>query len=116
VLWFNHGVYLGQASAGLTGLLLSRPLLEDGVRRRLAQLSNVRLLERCDVAKPVFDEARRRVSGVRVRMLAHGQSIQTIEGDLVIDATGRGSRSPGWLRDWVAPARLRNRSQSIFAT
>ena len=100
VLWFNHGVYLGQASVGLTGLLLSRPLLEDGVRRRLAQLSNVRLLERCDVAKPVFDEARRRVSGVRVRMLDHGQGIQTIEGDLVIDATGRGSRSPGWLHDW----------------
>ena len=100
LLWFNHGVYLNQTPAGLTGLLLSRPMLEDGVRRRLAQLQNVRLLEGSDVAEPVFDKTQRRVSGVRVRMLDHAQGAQTIEGDLVIDATGRGSRSPAWLRDW----------------
>jgi 2-polyprenyl-6-methoxyphenol hydroxylase-like FAD-dependent oxidoreductase len=100
VLWFNHGVYLDQAPAGLTGLLLSRPLLEDGVRRRLAQFPNVRLLERCDVAEPVFDGASRRVSGVRVLSGNNNASVETVEGDLVIDATGRGSRSPGWLRDW----------------
>jgi 2-polyprenyl-6-methoxyphenol hydroxylase-like FAD-dependent oxidoreductase len=34
VLWFNHGVYLLNAPSALLGLLISRPMLEDGVRRR----------------------------------------------------------------------------------
>ena len=32
VRWFNHGVYLLNAPSALFGLLVSRPMLEDGVR------------------------------------------------------------------------------------
>ena len=32
VLWFNHGVYLRNAPSTLLGLLISRPMLEDGMR------------------------------------------------------------------------------------
>jgi len=42
VRWFNHGVYLLNVPSALVGLLVSRPMLEDGVRRRLLQLPNVR--------------------------------------------------------------------------
>jgi 2-polyprenyl-6-methoxyphenol hydroxylase-like FAD-dependent oxidoreductase len=45
VLWFNHGCYLRNAPSKLLGLLLSRPMLEGGVRRRLLKLDNVRLRE-----------------------------------------------------------------------
>jgi len=39
VLWFNHAVYLLNAPSALLGLLVSRPMLEDGVRRRLLKLA-----------------------------------------------------------------------------
>src|SRR5262245_30276465 len=35
ILWFNHGFYLRNAPSKLTGLLLSRPMLEGAVRRRV---------------------------------------------------------------------------------
>ena len=33
VLWFNHGFYLCNVHSDLTGLAISRPMLEYGVRR-----------------------------------------------------------------------------------
>jgi 2-polyprenyl-6-methoxyphenol hydroxylase-like FAD-dependent oxidoreductase len=98
VLWFNHGVYLTNAPSGLVGLLVSRPTLEAGVRQRVRQLPGVRLRVESDVVEPVFDRVQRRVTGVRVRPSGGGRAKgETIEADLVIDASGRGSRSPRWL-------------------
>ncbi len=67
ILWFNHGVYLYNVQSGLVGLLVSRPLLEAGVRRRVRQLPNLRLHEESNVVEPVFDRAGRRVTGVLVQ-------------------------------------------------
>ena len=99
VLWFNYGCYLKNAPSKLAGLLLSRPMLEAGVRRRLLQLANVRLRERCDVVAPVFDQGRGRVIGVRVKPRGDGKDAAVIEADLVVDASGRGSQSPAWLAE-----------------
>jgi len=52
VLWFNHGFYLCNSPSKLFGLAISRPMLEGNVRRRLLQLPNVRLRERCAVVEP----------------------------------------------------------------
>jgi len=95
ILWFNHGVYLCNTPSKLVGLAISRPMLENNVRRRLLQHSNVKLQERCDVSEPVG--AQRRVTGVRVQSRVGSKVAQTINADLVIDASGRGSRSPAWL-------------------
>jgi len=97
VLWFNHGVYLLNAPSTLQGLLISRPMLEDGVRRRLLQLPNVRLLEHSDALEPVFDRTQDRVTGVRVQLQPDSGGAETINADLVVDASGRGSRNPAWL-------------------
>ena len=98
VLWFNHGVYLNNAPSGLQGLLISRPMLENGVRRRVLQLPNVRLRLQSDAAQPAFDRAGSRVTGVRVdaRDGSDGAAEQ-LAADLVVDASGRGSHSPAWL-------------------
>jgi 2-polyprenyl-6-methoxyphenol hydroxylase-like FAD-dependent oxidoreductase len=98
VLWFNHGVYLNNAPSGLQGLLISRPMLENGVRRRVLQLPNVRLRLQTDAAQPAFDRAGSRVTGVRVdaRDGSDGAAEQ-LAADLVVDASGRGSHSPAWL-------------------
>jgi 2-polyprenyl-6-methoxyphenol hydroxylase-like FAD-dependent oxidoreductase len=98
VLWFNHGVYLNNAPSGLQGLLISRPMLENGVRRRVLQLPNVRLRLQSDAAQPAFDRSGNRVTGVRVdaRDGSDGAAEQ-LAADLVVDASGRGSHSPAWL-------------------
>src|SRR6516225_8393421 len=97
VRWFNHGVYLLNAPSALFWLLVSRPMLEDGVRRRLLQLSNIRLLEHSNALEPMFDRIRGRVTGVRVQLQRGSGDAQAINADLVVDASGRGSQSPAWL-------------------
>src|SRR5258708_6566092 len=94
-VWVKYGVYLYNARSNRVGLAVSRPMLEGGVRRRLLQLPNVRLRERCNVLEAVFDRAKGRVAGVRVRDGSEGP--ETMSADLVVDASGRGSSSPAWL-------------------
>jgi 2-polyprenyl-6-methoxyphenol hydroxylase-like FAD-dependent oxidoreductase len=97
-LWYNHGCYLRNTQSALVGLLVSRPMLEEWVRRRLCSLANVRLREQCDVADLEFDQAPGRVTGVRAQTRSGGESREeTIKADFVVDASGRGSRSPTWL-------------------
>ena len=65
-LWFNHGVYLCNVPSKLNGLGISRPMLENEVRRRLLQFANVRVREQCNVLEPVSVGEPSRVTGIRV--------------------------------------------------
>ncbi|MGW0803240.1 FAD-dependent oxidoreductase [Nonomuraea sp. NPDC002799] len=78
-----------RTAGGLTGLLVSRPLLEGQVRRRVSGLSGVRVLPNRIATGLLAQEGR--VTGVR---LADGEPMPA---DLVVDASGRGSRTPFWL-------------------
>ncbi len=74
----------------------SRPFLEGHVRRRLRGLANVSVLDGHDVAGLTATADRRRVTGVRV--VGHDDGNETtLTADLVVDATGRGSRTPVFL-------------------
>jgi 2-polyprenyl-6-methoxyphenol hydroxylase-like FAD-dependent oxidoreductase len=88
--WFFEGGCLSRPPSGLNGLLMTRPLLEAVVRERV--LANPRVVRRDELAveELVVDRKSGRITGVRA-------SGQTLSGDLVVDATGRGSRSPQWL-------------------
>jgi 2-polyprenyl-6-methoxyphenol hydroxylase-like FAD-dependent oxidoreductase len=95
VNWIGHGVTIKSAPSDLVGLLASRPVLEGHVRRRLMALSNVRVIENCAVQGLIADDNNTTIRGVRARV---GNGVeQTITADLVVDASGRGSASPGWL-------------------
>lgn len=72
-----------------------RPRLEWEVRSRLVKLSNVETRDECTVLEPLADHSRGRVTGVRVKR-PNGIE-EDVESDLVVDATGRGSRAPLWL-------------------
>jgi 2-polyprenyl-6-methoxyphenol hydroxylase-like FAD-dependent oxidoreductase len=96
-LWFNHGFYLCKTRSALIGIGTSRPLLEDAVRRWVGALPNIRLRESCDAQELVFDPAQGRVTGVRVDARGEADGPETLGADLVVDASGRGSRSPIWL-------------------
>ena len=86
-----------QAPCGLTALCVSRPTLEAAVRRRVAALPAVRMLAERDVVGLTASRDNRRVVGARVIGRADGSAEEQFPADLVVDATGRGSRLPVWL-------------------
>ena len=80
-----------------TAYVPSRPQLEWQIRRRAAALPNVEI-QRRDVFKPRLDAAAQRVTGV---LLEPGSDeSEFVAADLVVDATGRGTRLPIWLEEW----------------
>jgi 2-polyprenyl-6-methoxyphenol hydroxylase-like FAD-dependent oxidoreductase len=95
VLWHSHGGFLADAREGLVGVLLSRPLLETQVRARLVALPNVTIVPQCDVVGLLASPDRARVAGVRVQR-ASG-AVEEVPADLVVDASGAGTKSPAWL-------------------
>ena len=75
----------------------SRPLLEGIARERVRSLINVRFAEGNDACGLTTTPDRSRVTGVRLRSRTSGGAEQAVAADLIVDATGRGSRSPRWL-------------------
>ena len=97
VTWIGHNVTLASGKSDLIGLAASRPVLEGHLRRRLLALPNVRAIENCAVQGVASDAGRKSVTGVRARV--DGKPEETVNADLVVDATGRGSSSAAWLEE-----------------
>jgi len=91
------GHRLSRAATGLVAVSASRPLLEDRVRNRVRTLRGVRFAPPSKVVGLRSSANRRRVTGVRVLRRSPGSAEEVLDADLVVDATGRGSRAPAWL-------------------
>jgi 2-polyprenyl-6-methoxyphenol hydroxylase-like FAD-dependent oxidoreductase len=93
------GHLLSQQRHGLAGVvyLSSRAHLEHHVRTRVRALPNVEIAQRCEVTGLLSSGGRNRVTGVRVLDHSDPGTEQTLEADLVVDATGRGGRLATWL-------------------
>ncbi|MGQ0542394.1 MAG: FAD-dependent oxidoreductase [Blastocatellia bacterium] len=87
-VWFFEGGCLKRVPSGTRGLLASRPLLESLVRERTRKTCGIQILDNCAV-DGLFSYGGS-VKGVRI-------DGGILEADLVVDATGRGSRVPQWL-------------------
>ena len=94
---YLSGHRLRQAHSGLVLLCASRPLLEGQVRARIRAHPNVRLVDRCDVVGLLTTPDGHRVTGARVLRHADGSAEELVDADLVVDASGRGSRTAAWL-------------------
>lgn len=99
VRWFDGGSYHCRFSRDGAALMVSRPLLEGYVRRRVLALPNVTLIERCDALGLATSESGERIRGLRILRKAAGSAEEVLEADLVVDASGRGSRAPAWLEE-----------------
>ncbi|GAA3000364.1 FAD-dependent oxidoreductase [Actinokineospora diospyrosa] len=95
--WFFNGRKLAPGTTGLIAVAASRPTLERHVRTRVAALPAVRFVEETDIVGLLTTTDRSRVTGVRVQAQTKGSVPEVIEADLVVDTTGRGSRTPLWL-------------------
>jgi 2-polyprenyl-6-methoxyphenol hydroxylase-like FAD-dependent oxidoreductase len=90
--WYQFGGYKARFQSGLFGLLMSRPLLEWHVGRRVRGLGNVSVLDRCGVQGLRAHDGR-----VNAVLLERNGIQETMQADLIVDASGRGSRAPTWL-------------------
>ncbi|MDT5278166.1 MAG: hypothetical protein QOE52_5127 [Mycobacterium sp.] len=75
---------------------LSRPFLEWNVRQRVRAIPNVTILDGHDVVGLTSTPNHDRVTGARIVHRDNGTET-TLTADLVVDATGRGSRTPTFL-------------------
>ncbi|MBW7883725.1 MAG: FAD-dependent monooxygenase [Caldilineaceae bacterium] len=91
VRWYTFGGYRLQRKTGLVGASMSRPLLEWLVRQRVLALPAVRLIDNCRVEGLVFDASQQRVAGLQIERRDQEQGLETMEADLVVDASGRGT-------------------------
>jgi 2-polyprenyl-6-methoxyphenol hydroxylase-like FAD-dependent oxidoreductase len=96
--WYVSGHRLRQGHIGLVTLSVSRPLLEGYVRARVRALPNLRFLDSCHIVGLAATPDGRRVTGARVLRRAGDGAEEVLGADLVVDATGRGSRTPTWLQ------------------
>jgi flavin-dependent dehydrogenase len=67
------------------------------VHARIRALPTAEIIDGCDILGLVTTADRDRVTGVRIARRAAGGAEDTIGANLVVDATGRGARTPGWL-------------------
>ncbi|MEV6829599.1 FAD-dependent oxidoreductase [Amycolatopsis sp. NPDC051102] len=96
IRWIFNGRRVKPADTGLVTVAPSRPVLENHVRTRVAALPNVTYLEEHDILRLVTTGDHRRVTGVVVRRQADDTEV-VLDADVVVDTTGRGSRTPAWL-------------------
>ncbi|MFG1651590.1 FAD-dependent oxidoreductase [Micromonospora sp. NPDC049275] len=97
--WYFNGQMIRKAETGLVCVASGRPLLESRVRARVRALGNVTYRERTDIVGLVASPDRQRITGVRVQGRAPGAPEEILDADLVVDTTGRGSRTPLWLEE-----------------
>ncbi|MEE4542274.1 FAD-binding monooxygenase [Streptomyces sp. V4-01] len=102
IRWLFAGHRLRRTDIGQPLLFCSRPLLEGQVRARVAKLPGVSFADGHDVVALATSPDRRTVTGVRVAASggAGGDGGErVIDADLVVDTTGRASRTPRWLEE-----------------
>ena len=117
---YLSGYRLRQAHTGLVLLCASRPVLEGHVRARVRALGNVAFVDSCDIMGLAATPDGRRITGARVhrREGGSGSGEEVLGADLVVDATGRGSRIPLWLEalGYGRPAKDEVRIRLGYAT
>ncbi|WP_433223471.1 FAD-dependent oxidoreductase [Dactylosporangium sp. CS-047395] len=101
--WYLNGRPLARRSIGLAALTASRPLIEHTIRAAVRDLPNVTITDGHDVVG-----LRAEAQGVRAVHITsrYGHGSRVVPADLLVDATGRGSRMPQWLAGlgFAAPA------------
>jgi 2-polyprenyl-6-methoxyphenol hydroxylase-like FAD-dependent oxidoreductase len=95
--YYFGGHRLARHDSHMVALGASRPLLELFVRQRVLAIPTVTLIQRTDVVDLVLDAGGIQVTGVEVVRRGGDRVAQSIDADLVVDSSGRGSRTPEWL-------------------
>jgi 2-polyprenyl-6-methoxyphenol hydroxylase-like FAD-dependent oxidoreductase len=97
--WTVGGSRAARGNAGVPGIGVTRPFLEHHVRARVCALRNVTILDRVDVlglrSTDTATQSGVRVTGVDIVRADEGPD--SLEAQLVVDASGKVSKLPAWL-------------------
>ena len=90
------GGWVKRFDSGIVTNVCTRVGLEWCIRRRLAAYDNITILEEHQITGLLTTPDHATVTGVRVEA-KRGTETRDILADLVVDATGRSSKTPEWL-------------------
>ncbi|MEV8636712.1 FAD-binding monooxygenase [Streptosporangium sp. NPDC051023] len=99
IRWLFNGRRIAPSHSGLRCVPATRPVLEHQVRLRVQGIPNVTFLQEHDILGLETTPDRTRVTGARVQRRDGSAPAETLTADLVLDTTGRGSRTPLWLEE-----------------
>lgn len=99
--FYSEGDYLADGPRRLPTYSASRPLFEHAVRTHATAVEGIDLRPGCQVTDYLTDETGTRVTGVEFRDEQGDE--RALPADVVVDATGRTSRTPEWLREQGYP-------------
>jgi len=90
--WIDH------YDAGIRSHIISRVTLEWIIRQRVYAIPNVTFMTQQQVNHLLANDSQSHVIGVQLTS-RKDKSEQKLYADLIVDATGRGSKAPKWLQD-----------------
>jgi 2-polyprenyl-6-methoxyphenol hydroxylase-like FAD-dependent oxidoreductase len=96
--WYTHGGYRKSFTIGLTGTTVSRPLLEHIVRQKVLGTAGITMMDQASVKQLLTSNDHNRVPGVVVEQKNIAETVSMF-ADMVIDVSGRGSRTAYWLSE-----------------
>jgi 2-polyprenyl-6-methoxyphenol hydroxylase-like FAD-dependent oxidoreductase len=94
----GHQVVRAGSAESFTAYASSRPFLECFVRQRVQAIANVTLLDDHEVVELTFTPDHKRITGARIAHRRSGIQLR-LAADLIVDATGRGARTPALLEN-----------------
>ncbi|WP_158055850.1 FAD-dependent oxidoreductase [Halorussus halophilus] len=94
VQFYADGAFLAHGPVRMETPSATRPLIEQVTREHLSKLDAVETRDDCQFTDYLLDDAGTTVEGVRIR--ENGTATE-LPAELVVDATGRASRTPKWL-------------------
>jgi 2-polyprenyl-6-methoxyphenol hydroxylase-like FAD-dependent oxidoreductase len=102
--YYFDGRMFAEAETGMACVAANRPVLEHFLRSRTGARPGVVIRDRTDILGLRASTDSSRITGVHVQGRDNGPDglpgpAEVIDADLVVDATGRGSRAPRWLEE-----------------
>ena len=94
---YDQGGFFASGTNRIPIYFASRPLIELVVRRLVRELDGIDIRSECQFMDYLVDDRSTTVTGVKIRDEQVEESDLT--ADLVVDATGRTSRTPDWLEN-----------------
>lgn len=98
-LFFVGGDWQPRFKSDLNCYLCSRILLESVIRKQILENKNVHFVDGATVEKIIPDAKKTLVTGVNIKRIGSDESTheEVIDGDLIVDASGKNSKTPEWL-------------------
>ncbi|MGY1462386.1 FAD-dependent oxidoreductase [Bacillus toyonensis] len=97
--WHQFGLWKQPFIGEVHMIQQSRPLLEWHIQKRIDQISNITITYKTLVNGLLVDGKLNKVYGVKVKYLETGMQ-EEVHADIVVDASGFGSKSMEWLREY----------------